>query len=360
MLSRYLNDMIARQILEQVMNEYSLQVERKLRGHFKSEERSARDYNEFIAAVTKSGEEYTLRKGKRIASFSSLLIYKGYSGRVDENFLDFCASIELYRHSILIHDDLVDRDDLRRGEKAFHRLFADKYDERFGEGAAIFYGNILIARAVEVILGLNFEKAKIEQVVELLAESFAEVNESQILDLLFEYRAPTFEEWVAMASKRAASLFKFAMGSGAIFGGAPHHDLQALNEAATCTGYAFDIQDDIIGTFATEEQYGRPPGGDIKLGKKPLHIVYAFECARGREQERLRAILEMEKIEGEQIEELREIVRNCGALEKAKQASRQYSKNAILAINKTAMNGESKELFSSLIDYVSESLDWYK
>ncbi len=352
--------MIAFGILEEVMDDYSLEVERKLREHFKSEVRDARDYHEFIAKLTKNGEEYTLRKGKRIASFSSLVAYKGYAGKVDDNFLDFCAALELYRHSILIHDDLVDRDDFRRGGKAFHRLYIDEFDERFGEGAAIFYGNILFTMAMEIINGLSFEKSKVDQVRELCTGSFVEVNESQILDLLFEYKVPAFEEWQAMASRRAASLFKFSISSGAILGDAPPRDYLALNEAASCIGYAFDIQDDIIGTFATEEQYGRPPFGDVKLGKKPLHIVYSFECSKGRELRRLKEILETEKVREKQINELREIVRNCGALERAKAASKKYSNEAILALEKTSMSKESKDLFSSLINYVGESLDWYK
>ncbi|MEM2925663.1 MAG: polyprenyl synthetase family protein [Methanocellales archaeon] len=350
--------MIAKQIIEQIMDEYSLQVERKLKEFFKREERPAREYHEFIAALAKNGEEYVLRKGKRIASFSSLLTYKGYTGKVGENFLDFCASIELFRHSILIHDDLVDQDSMRRGGKAFHRLY--NYDDRFGEGVAIFYGNILFAKAIEIILGLNFEKAKIERVVELFANCYAEINESQVLDLLFEYKLPIYEEWAVMARKRAASLFKLSLMSGAILGGAPVKDYPFINEAALSIGYAFDIQDDIIGTFASEEQYGRPTHGDIIMGKKPLHIVYAFELARDRELERLKEIFEKGKIEKEQVEEIKNIVRSCGALEKAKQVSREYSRNAIEAIDKTSMNKESKELFHSLIDYVSESLDWYK
>jgi geranylgeranyl pyrophosphate synthase len=352
--------MISKQILEQIIDEYSLQMERKLREFFKREEIPAREYHEFIAALAKNGEEYILRKGKRIASFSSLLTYKGYAGKVDENFLDFCTAIELFRHSILIHDDLVDEDDLRRGGRAFHKLYSGEYDERFGRGIAIFYGNILYARAIEVILGLNFDKAKIEQVIELFANCFAEINESQVLDLLFEYQQPVYEEWAAMAKKRAASLFKLSLNSGAIFGGAPPRDFTALNEAALSIGYAFDIQDDIIGTFASEEQYGRPTSGDIIMHKKPLHIIYAFELARDRELQRLKEIFELERIEEKEQEELKEIIRNCGALEKAKQVSREHSKNAIQAINKTAMNKESKELFHSLINYISESLDWYK
>jgi geranylgeranyl diphosphate synthase type II len=86
------------------------------------------------------------------------------------------------------------------------------------------------------------------------------VNESQVLDLLFEYKTPDVNEWYVMASKRAASLFKASLLVGAVLADASEKDLRLLGEAAEHIGYCFDIQDDIIDTFASEEQYGRRPG----------------------------------------------------------------------------------------------------
>jgi geranylgeranyl diphosphate synthase type I len=319
----------------------------------------AGSYHPFIGEATERMSEFILRKGKRVASCSTLLTYQGYADQVDEAILNVCLAIEFYRHSILIHDDLVDMDDLRRGGKAFHKLFSDEYDERFGEGIAVFYGNILFSKALITLLNTEFEKNRLLKAAELLSTGYREVNESQVLDLLFEFTEPTLKEWEVMASKRAASLFNVNMLTGAILGGAAEKELRLIAEGAKHIGFSFDIQDDIIGTFASEEQYGRPTGGDIVLGKKPLHVVYALQLTQHRERDELRNLLRCKRLSAEEMERAKEIVRSCGALEKAKQMSKEHAEKAVEALDKTSMNNYSKDFFSYLINFVSESLDWY-
>jgi len=251
-------------------------------------------------------------------------------------------------------------DDMRRGRRAFHRLFLEEYDERFGEGTAIFFGNIFYSEALKLLFKTRVEKKRLLKVIELISTGYKEVNESQVLDLLFEYKEPNIMEWEIMASKRAASLFKVNMLTGAILGGATPKELRFVEEGAIHIGYSFDIQDDIIGTFATEEQYGRLPGGDIILGKKPLHIVYAYQLAEGREREKLRKLLANKMMDEDHVERVKEIVKSCGALDKAKERSKEHGKTALKIVQKTSMNNYAKKFFMGLIEYVLESLDWYK
>lgn len=340
----------------ELLDRYTALVEEKLSEFFISCKEGAQ-YHPFTEELYSSLEEYCLRRGKRIATCTFLLAYEGYAGKIDEKILKTSVGIELYRHAILIHDDLVDEDDYRRGGKAFHRLFQD---ERFGRGAAVFAGNLLYALALEALGKAGFEKEKIRRARELLLEEYRNVNESQCLDLLFEYMEPSLEEWRLMASKRAASLFKATVLAGAIFSGAKQKELSLLEKAARSIGYSFDITDDIIGTFASEEQYGRPSGGDIKLGKKPLHVVYALASLKGREGEEFRRLLKGRRLTAKEIERIKELIKKSGALEKAKKESRQYAVKAKNSIAETKMTVKVKEDFSQLIDYVSESLDWYK
>jgi geranylgeranyl pyrophosphate synthase len=312
----------------------------------------------FIKELYSALREYCLRKGKRIASCTALLTYEGYTGKIDGRILRACVGIELYRHAILIHDDLVDEDEERRGGKAFHRLF--QRDERFGSATALFTGNLLYALSLDALARGGFEREKVEKVRELFVEEYRNVNESQCLDLLFEYEEPSLEEWRTMASRRAASLFKATMLAGAVFAGASKKELALLEKAAANIGYSFDITDDIIGTFASEEQYGRPTGGDIKLGKKPLHVIYALNTLKGREREEFRYLLKKRKLTAKEIERTKELIKKSSALEKAKKESKQYAEAAKKAILETSMSARVKENFSGLIDYVSESLDWYK
>ncbi|MEM2123688.1 MAG: polyprenyl synthetase family protein, partial [Candidatus Bathyarchaeia archaeon] len=149
------------------------------------------------------------------------LWYKGFKGSVDEEILSICAAIELYRHSILVHDDLADSDESRRYAPTLHKIYAEGYDESFGGNIALFAGNILYALAVEVIGGAGFKPEISLKVTRIILNAFRDVNESQILDALFEYKWPDPDEWYVMASKRAASLFKAAFLIGGTLGGAP-------------------------------------------------------------------------------------------------------------------------------------------
>ena len=99
--------------------------------------------------------------------------------------------MELYRHSILIHDDIVDAEEQRRGGDTLHKTLGKGFDERFGVGSALFAGNILYARALESVLESGFDQKMLLDVLRLLATEYKAVNESQILDMLFEYKEPT-------------------------------------------------------------------------------------------------------------------------------------------------------------------------
>ncbi len=329
----------------ELLQKYTKLVEESMESYLRSH-RGEYAYHPFMKKVYSQIEEYIGRKGKRLASASTLITYTGYTGSLDERIKEVAVGVEIYRHSILAHDDLVDRDDYRRGGKALHKL----HDDRLGEAVAIFAGNMMYALALEIIMNSGFEEALKHRVVRLFLLEYAGVNESQILDVYFEGAKPDEKEWYSMAAKRAASLFKATILAGAIFSGAGEDELRTLEDAAENIGYAFDIQDDIIGTFATKEQYGRPVGGDVDFRKKPLHVVYALERSTKEEAEIL---------EGGDIERAKEVIKSTGGLERAKKRSKKHAEKAKELIRKTTMDVESKDFFSGLIDYVSESLEWY-
>ncbi len=345
---------------EEVLKEYGAMVERKVEEVFSKTVKEAEKYHPFVKEAYTCLREFTLRKGKRLASCSTLATYKGYVDTVDEKILSVCAGIEIYRQSILVHDDLVDVEETRRGGGTVHSVFSKMFDERLGEGVAIFLGNSAYALAVQTIIGSGFPVDKVAETLLLLSEGYREVNESQMLDLLFEYRDVDAEEWRVMASKRAASLFKVTMLAGGILGGASEKDLRLLREAAVNIGYAFDIQDDIIDTYASEEDYGRPPCGDLRLGKKPLHVIYALGSPDPGVPRFLKSLRGRASVSREEVEKARSLVRLSGGLEKAKEASKKHAEEARRLIAETRMNSEAKSFFYSMTTYVENSLDWYR
>jgi geranylgeranyl pyrophosphate synthase len=340
----------------QVLDSYGIMIERDLKEQFAQQARESQRYHPFISEVNRALEEFVLRHGRRLAACSTLMVYKGYAGQIDSAVIKACSAVELYRHSILLHDDIVDNEAERRGGKTVHRSLEGLCDERFGLGAAIFAGNMLYALAIKSLLAADFSPDRLVEAVKLFSAEFKDVNESQIIDLLFEYKVPEVEEWEKMASKRAASLFRASMLTGGLLSSAEERDRDLLAQAARHIGYAFDIQDDIIDTFASREQYGRDPCGDIAKRKKPLHITLAI-----KKDKRVASIMDSDREIGETgIKEIQQIIRDCGALEEAKSISRAHAREAERLISMTMMSPESKEFFVSFIRYVDQSLDWYK
>ena len=331
-------------------------IEEDLKKQLKHVVKEGMIYHPFVGKAYSAIEDYLLRGGRRLASCSTLIVYKGYMGQIDDKIVKAGSGIEFYRHSILAHDDIVDVEMSRRGGKTLHRLLEEGYDERFGIGAAIFAGNMLYSLALESVLQSGFEDYKLKDVVNLLSSDYRDINESQILDLLFEYKMPSIEEWTVMTSKRASSLFRTSMLTGAILASAPAKDRILLEDAAKHIGFAFDIQDDIIDTFASEEQYGRETGGDILKRKKPLHVILAMQ-KEGTIASTMRGTIAITR---EAIPGIRESIRGCGALDEAKSISRAHAKEAERLIVLTDMSKDTKEFFIALINYVEESLDWYK
>jgi geranylgeranyl diphosphate synthase type I len=334
-----------------LLDEYSTLVNERLERYFESFERESTSYHPFIGECAGHLREYVLRGGARIMSASALLTYQGYTGKIDERILDLALGIELYRHSILIHDDMVDQDNERRGGPAFHRLF--DYDDRFGTSLALFYGDLVYGSALKAFRFLD------PRLIDLFRDGFIEVNESQILDLLFEYQNPSAEEWEVMASKRAASLFRATMSGGAILAGAASDEVEIMGRAGEMIGFAFDINDDIIGTFAPEEDYARPPGHDLVMGKKPLHVILALEMTNPKEISIFYEIAE-KGLTPARLETIQDIIRNCGALEMAKERSREYAALAIDLIGTSSMNPDAIDAFQEYLEYVTETLNWYK
>jgi geranylgeranyl pyrophosphate synthase len=300
----------------------------EIESYFKERIAEAGSYHSYMGHIYSKLRSYVLRPGKRLMSLSCLLTYLGYSSRTNKRILRACVAIELYRHGILIHDDIVDGDETRRGGPAFHK--------EFDEETALFAGNILISLAFKLLIDLEPASAA------SLARDYQHVNESQILDFDFEGRIPTPDEWMIMASKRAPSVFRVTMLTGALLAGAEKTELKRLDKAAFHIGMAFDIQDDLIGLFNQENN-------DISRKKKPLHICYAHAMDKG-----------FSKIYScGNARDVAKSVKSCGAFDAAKKDMNSHARKAAKIIEATRMSDRSKGFYKDFIKYITNSMDWY-
>jgi geranylgeranyl diphosphate synthase type I len=210
------------------------------------------------------------------------------------------TAVELYSYGILVHDDILDRDDVRFGAPAFHALFAARLagsgetpaeTRHYGTSMALLAGALMQGLAMEAVLGLPLPPSHTAELAQLLSSGYRRLTESQVVDLSFEHRLPTPAEWYSMASQRAAEHLGTTIGLGARLAGASEHQRRAMERLACALGSAYDIRDDLRDLFGDESRMRSRTGRDLARSKKPLVLCIAAECAPAPVQRHLAELL---------------------------------------------------------------------
>jgi len=239
-------------------------------------------------------DPYTLREasdhlikagGKKLRPVLVILSSKSVGGRT-QDALKTAASMELIHTFSLIHDDIMDKDKMRRGKPSVHMLW--------GEPMAILAGDTLFSKAFETVLETDAEVDP-ERVIEALktvVDSCIKICEGQALDISFEGKLDVKEdEYLTMIYKKTAALISAATKAGAILGGGTEEQIEALSEYGRLIGLAFQIQDDYLDVIGDEDDIGKPVGSDIVEGKMTLIVVHALANASKEDKKKLISIL---------------------------------------------------------------------
>ncbi|PKV67213.1 polyprenyl synthetase family protein [Pontibacter ramchanderi] len=207
--------------------------------------------------------------GKRIRPLLVLLAAKMYDDDV-ENVLLPAAAVEVFHNFTLMHDDIMDKAPLRRGQQTVH--------EKWDANTAILSGDVMLVRAYEMLLGIAPDK--LGKVLQLFSKTAAEVCEGQQLDMNFERREQvSIEEYIQMITLKTAVLLGFSLELGAILQGAPDSDAEHLKQFGDNVGIAFQLRDDLLDVYGDKDKFGKQVGGDILSDKKTFLMLTALEQA---------------------------------------------------------------------------------
>ncbi len=248
--------------------------------------------NETLSDITpktlfKASRHLISAGGKKIRPSLALISCEAVGGEV-EDAMNVATAIELIHTFSLIHDDIMDKDEMRRGEPAVHILW--------GEAMAILAGDILFSKAFESAINTEIDELSYKHLIRALSvitDSCIKICEGQALDLEFEEKFEvTEDEYMEMIYKKTAALISAATKSGAIMGGGSPKEVKALSEYGKCIGIAFQIHDDYLDVAGEEEILGKPVGSDIAEGKMTILVVKALERANTKDKRRLISILE--------------------------------------------------------------------
>ena len=233
-------------------------------------------------------KDFTLRKGKRIRPLLLILSYKGYSkngARLSPSLYNASTCIELLHNFMLIHDDIIDRSNLRRGKPTLHKLLEKaaktRNQEKLGYDLSIIAGDIVYALAIDAFLSIDEEPRRKEQALKHFIKTAAFTAMGEFIDIIHGVekieRIKEKDIFLNYTLKTAKYTFECPLVIGAILAGAKREDIVKLSHFGISIGQAFQIQDDILGIFGSEDTIGKSILSDIAEFKKTLLVCHAYD-----------------------------------------------------------------------------------
>jgi geranylgeranyl diphosphate synthase type I len=284
-----------------------------------------------------------LAGGKRLRPLLVILSAESLGGS-SRDAIPFGLAVEMVHNFTLVHDDIMDRSLLRRKLETVH--------VKFGEATAIVAGDVLFAKAFEVLHELKVKPEIFKRLNYLLIKSVEEICDGQQLDMEFERRKRVSErEYLSMIEKKTASLFLCATTGGAILAGGNEREIDALARYGRFFGLAFQIWDDCLDLYGEEEEIGKEIGNDIRNGKKTLILAHALSNAGESDREFLLSTLGNKDARSTTIKKVVEILTNTGSLDYAMERARDYARRAKESIENILQESDSKNSLKELAEY---------
>jgi len=285
--------------------------------------------------------EYFLKiGGKRIRPVLCLLGNELFSDLHPDAFLA-AKAVELFHNFSLVHDDMMDEANLRRGQPTVHT----KYDSN----TALLVGDIMVIRAYEYLQPI--QSNHLSKILGLFNQTAREVCEGQQLDMDYAKRSTvSLEEYIHMITLKTSVLLAASLQMGAIIGGAGEHNCSHLYEFGKKLGIAFQIQDDYLDAFGDAAVFGKDAGGDIKQNKKTFLLIRALETANPEQLKALNALLTTDP--ADKVEQVLAIFKACKVDAWAEALKQKYMQEALAHLEAIAVVEARKKPLIDLANYL--------
>jgi geranylgeranyl diphosphate synthase type I len=267
----------------------------------------------------KATNHLTKAGGKMLRPYLALKSCEIVGGKA-EDVIPTAAAMELLHTFTLIHDDIIDRDEVRRGVPTVHSLW--------GTPIAIVAGDLLFAKVNAIVTSrtdpTRVSPQQIVRVLDTISDATINICEGQILDMLYpSMEGVSEEDYMVMIGKKTSYLFKATAEAGGIIGGGSEAEITSLGRFAYSVGLAFQITDDVLGLTSSLEKLGKPVGSDLREGKKTIPLIYALSHSTAEGRERIQSLLKGTS-NPEEILQLRDLIASTGAVKYASAKARGY------------------------------------
>lgn len=267
-----------------------------------------------VALVNQLGHYIIDSGGKRLRPMLAVLTARAYGYKGDKHQL-LAAIVEFIHTATLLHDDVVDESDMRRGQQTANALF--------GDAASVLVGDFLYSRAFEMMVDVGSMR-----VMEILAQTTNVIAEGEVMQLLNVHDADTTEErYREVIHCKTAKLFEAATRLGAVLCDRPQEEEEAIARYGVHLGAAFQLIDDVLDYSSSSEDMGKNVGDDLAEGKPTLPLIYAM--AQGDEAQSALIRKAIEQGGYDMIDEVQAIIQATGALDYTRAVAQEEADKAI-------------------------------
>lgn len=311
-------------------------VETRLTAMFARKLTDAEPLGTDVIALVDSLRDLTMRGGKRFRPGLLFAAYRAVDDDApDDVAYDAGAALELLQTYLLVHDDMMDRDDVRRGGPAVHALLAHHFGSRtMGEASALLAGDYASAMALEALVTVDATGERIARATQFFAQIQQDAIRGQQIDLVG--RAHNVE--VMHDLKTGSYTVRGPMLLGAILAGADKGTLDVLTRFANPLGVAFQLRDDLLGAFGLPKETGKPFGSDIKSGKKTALADEAMSRVGVSDRGLLARTLGKRDATDDEIKAVVALYEKCGARSAVERRLTQLVKKATSALSGGALS----------------------
>lgn len=282
--------------------------------------------------------------GKRLRPVTALMVCSMFKNNIENEDIKPAIALEVFHAFTLIHDDIMDKAAIRRGQPTVYK--------KWNSNVAILSGDVMSIKAYSLISQCRGEY--LPQILKLFSETAAQVCEGQQYDMNFEdLPFITMEDYIAMIGLKTAVLIAASAAIGAIMGGASEKDVNLIYKFAYLLGIAFQIQDDYFDTFGDEHVFGKAIGGDILNDKKTWLLVDAFRMVTPVRQPQFQGLLAMDSSRAsEKIEGFKALYTDLGVKDRAQEAINAYYRQALELLNGSNLTEVQKDTLREWADMV--------
>ena len=281
--------------------------------------------------------------GKRLRPYMVIRSCQILGGKSSTAMIS-ASAVEMVHNFTLVHDDIMDNDEMRHGVPTVHK--------KFGMPIAILAGDVLFSKAFQIISESKLSPNANTHLISRLAKACVDVCEGQLLDIKMadEKRIPTEKEYITMIGKKTAALFDVSCAMGAICATNKPKDISNLSTFGRNLGIAFQITDDLIGVMGDPKVTKKPVGNDLREGKKSLPILMAIKLAKGNEKKIILKAFGNSKISKKDLNRAVEVIRSLSIEEKVRNQALKYAEKSEKSLTK--YKGTAKVELVALLDFV--------